>query len=552
MSQATAEASQLGPGWSPTQADRYSGRFPLSVERHAAAGVGALLPGFTTVTAHARQYTLHAMLAAEAAARRLTSQEAQRLLRRCEVVCSAVAIAHRDPHPGMARAHGAESIRSLVDRDALDLASVSAKGAYSNQNWGFWGPYIGSEAVLHLVDRVQGTPVLGARARGAGQVLIGSFEGLLDLAARDTVSVEDLRAHQHLCLCACATAPDGALLRDLLLPVGSDEAPLNGYDRRRSNSIRLLLALIEASPNPVENPGSLSVPLLFDDWVLEEDQITSNPAFEWWQAISLRAYSVRGWRDLWAWLVGQIEGLMAIESLGLHLADSLTESLAASLADVLNDSASGAIPGWTVRQFAAALPDAFRPGTAARASGPGLVLAGAERERWLSEASTPLRSLAYVFLGAARVGRLPAGVEQRFQSDRDRTSRAEQLSPTWVAARIEEWADRPLSDFAVWLTKTLIERSQRLAMRKARVTRQGVYQQPTRVAVRDGYVFRDSNEGGGGIGLRWTNTVQILGAAGFATFVEPSQYEHPNQPTQPGAASPARTGWVLTDAGQAA
>lgn len=537
MSQATAEASQLGPGWSPTQADRYSGRFPLSVERHAAAGVGALLPGFTTVTAHARQYTLHAVLAAEAAARRLTSQEAQRLLRRCEVVCSAVATAHRDPHPGMARAHGAEKIRPLVDRDALNLAAVSAKGAYSNQDWGFWGPYIGSEAVLHLVDRVQGTPVLGARARAAAPDLIGSFEGLLDLAARDTVSVEDLRAHQHLCLCACATAPDGALLRDLFLPVGTDQAPLNGYDRRRANSIRLLLALIDASPDPVENPGSLSVPLLFDDWVHEENRITSNPAFEWWQAISLRAYSVRGWRDLWAWLVGQIEGLMAIESLGLHLADSLADSLA----DVLNDSASGANPGGTVRQFAAALPDAFRPGTAARATGSELVLAGAEREQWLAEASTPLRSLAYVFLGAARVGRLPAGVEQRFQSDRDRTT--EQLSPTWVAARIEEWADRPLSDFAVWLTKTLIERSQRLAMRKARVTRQGVYQQPTRVAVRDGYVFRDSNEGGGGIGLRWTNTVQILGAAGFATLVEPNQ---------PGEASPARTGWVLTDSGRAA
>ena len=522
---------QHGPAWSPTYDDQMASRFPLSVERHAAAGVSVLLPGVTTVTMHARQYSLHAKVAIEARRQNLTSVEAKRLLRRCEVVMTAVSAAHRDPHPGQARAHGSDKIRPAIDQDALALEDLSAPGAYSRQEWGFWGPYVGSEAVLHLVDRVKGTPTLGARAAITLDAvndphLDGSFDGLLDLANQATLTHHDLHAHQHLCLCACATHPDGHLLRDLFLPpdhIAEASGGLTVWDRNRADSIRLILGLLAASPEPVHHATALTAPLLFEDWA-HASPLASNRVFDWWQAISLRSYSILGWRDLWAWLVNHVEGYMPVPILGHHLATALQDALADAIAD------TPASATWTVRQFLAALPPTLpRPHSRTQSSDPHARLAPAEQATWITTAPTPLRCLAYIALGAQRVGHLPPGVERRYESADDRAT--EQLSPTWVAARLDEWADRPLTDFAVWLTKTLLDRSQRLALRKARIGADGAYRQPTRVVVRDGHVYRNSNEGGGGIGLRWNNAVQILGAAGYATY-------------------DANHGWTLTDYGE--
>ena len=55
----------VGPVWTSGREGRHAGRFPLAVERHAMAQVAHLLPGITTVTAHARYYTLHAAVFAE-------------------------------------------------------------------------------------------------------------------------------------------------------------------------------------------------------------------------------------------------------------------------------------------------------------------------------------------------------------------------------------------------------------------------------------------------------------------------------------------------------
>ena len=45
--------------------------------------------------------------------------------------------------------------------------------------------------------------------------------------------------------------------------------------------------------------------------------------------------------------------------------------------------------------------------------------------------------------------------------------------------------------------------------------KRGTFQVPTRVFVRDGFVFRDSREGGGGVSLRWDQLTTVLAGAGL-------------------------------------
>jgi hypothetical protein len=100
----------VGPGWTSRESGRYSGRYPLAVERHALAQVARLLPGVTTVTPHARYYMLHGLVASEIERQGLGAADAQKLVRRCEVVLGAISTLHQDPHPGMSRAHGSDKI----------------------------------------------------------------------------------------------------------------------------------------------------------------------------------------------------------------------------------------------------------------------------------------------------------------------------------------------------------------------------------------------------------------------------------------------------------
>ena len=43
----------------------------------------------------------------------------------------------------------------------------------------------------------------------------------------------------------------------------------------------------------------------------------------------------------------------------------------------------------------------------------------------------------------------------------------EELSPAWLAGRVDDWRDHSVRDFARWLTEIMMNRSQRLAWRKA-------------------------------------------------------------------------------------
>jgi hypothetical protein len=92
----------------------------------------------------------------------------------------------------------------------------------------------------------------------------------------------------------------------------------------------------------------------------------------------------------------------------------------------------------------------------------------------------------------------------------------QQLTPNWLATQFRDWHDRPLRDFAHHLTRVLVERSQRVAMKKSRYDQQkSLLRVPTRVYLRDQFVFRDSNEGGGRVGLRWDQLVTVLAGLGM-------------------------------------
>jgi hypothetical protein len=85
-----------------------------------------------------------------------------------------------------------------------------------------------------------------------------------------------------------------------------------------------------------------------------------------------------------------------------------------------------------------------------------------------------------------------------------------------VAGRLDRWHDRSLRDFARWLTETMVDRSQRLALAKARLDpRKGVLKIPTRVHLRDDLLFRDSAETAGSASLRWDQLAGILAGMGL-------------------------------------
>lgn len=458
--------------------------------------VGRLMPGITSVTPHARYYVLHALVAAEAERRNLIPEEARQLLRRCEVVIAGVTHAHGD-HPGMPNPHGGAQVRASMATGVLDVAGLIAERRYSQAPWGFWGPYLGSEALLGLVTDSKGLPAPGEALNKAA--VTSALADLLPLAAMDSIDVATLAANSHLCLCQVGSASDGAVLTEALLP--SEVRERYPEDWRRQ-SLRMLLRLTDMAPSVESAQRDLSRFLVFDPAARDDAVLNGLDVTQAWVGVVLRSLSVAAWRDMWSWLVAEIDGFMPIPDLGAKFADHL--------------------PAQTVREFRTGLPAGF---------GPGGVLLPAEYDPSVAEAETPVRTLATVLVGGDRFGRLPERPAAYFEGAR--SEHAQQLTPSWIQARADEWADRSVRDFAVWLTGELVARSQRLALTKAAFDKKtGRFTVPTRVFVREGHVFRDSNEGGGGISLRFDTATTVMAGLGLVERVD--------------------NRWVVTDKGRAA
>ena len=204
-----------GPVWSAPGLDVAAGRYPLSVERHVMRMADLLVPGVTTVTPHARYYALHALVADEAAERKLDDTAARDLLRRAEVALAAVSWAHQHGEVGLPRAHGVDALAGRLQLGDVDVeaASQPGKDGYVRNEWGFWGPYSASEVTMRILAPKR-VPTPGPLADPAA--VRAGLVGLLELARRPHLVVDDLRQLGDLCVCAGGAAPDGRWLAGLL------------------------------------------------------------------------------------------------------------------------------------------------------------------------------------------------------------------------------------------------------------------------------------------------------------------------------------------------
>ncbi len=473
----------LGPLWTEPGLGRYAGRYPLAVERHLMGQIDRLLPGVTTVTPHGRYYAVHGLVADEAANLNLSDLDAQDLLRRVEVVIAAVSIAHQDhpQHEALNRPHGADAIAPGVASGEVDVLQAAGQGArrYAKAPWGYLGPYQAAEMTLGILDTDRFGP--GPKFNRTD---VGSALGeLLSLARRKTLTTVQLEANAHLCICGGAAASDGRWLTDLLIPQDVKSPRTRAATRRAT--IHMFTRAMELQP--VRNiTGDISGIVTFgpasrDDPVLADIGVTGA-----WQGVILRWYSVTAWRQLWAWLVSGIDGLTHRTALGDRLADAL--------------------PYVTVGRFLRGLP---------RLDEPDGVFAPAEQEPDFWQESTPVSALAILALGAQRSHSLAdPDVLAGFHGTQSQEI-SQELGPRWMMQQLTRWSDKSLQDFARYLSEVLINRSQRISYTKARLDKAtGELKVPTRVFLRDNWIFKDSEEGSGAVGLRWEQLATVLTEAG--------------------------------------
>lgn len=486
-----SEPLVTGPEWAAKGQGPVSSRYPLAVERHVLGQVARLLPGVTTVTPHARYYALHAFVADQVESRKMKIEAAQDFLRRCEVVMGAISVLHAasDPkaHDALPGPHGVDKISTGLAAGRLNTRALVGRSGYSKATWGFLNPYFSSESLMGLLADTSsdegGRWTAGgllAGPRSDTPALTDAFGDLVDLVRQDEVPLESLHSHRHLCLCRVGASTDGGMLRRILLDPDAPELSSAG---RRFGTARLLLRLVEHAP-PARPNRDLAPHIAFGELLTTDSLIATMPIAPAWRGVTLRWYSVNAWRSLWAMLVNQMHGLTPRAAMAEPLLDLL--------------------PSGTVSAFVASLPSPFdTSGNPAAAE--------VSQELWDLEFGP--YELAVLLIGAQRAGRLDDRVAPYFES---RDEMGNDLTPSWTLARTRECSDMPLRDFAATLVNRLIDRSQRVALSKSRLDRKtGVISVPSRVFLRDDFIFRDSTEGGGPVGLRWNQLVTILGPLGL-------------------------------------
>ena len=446
--------------------------------------VDRLLPGVTTVTLNARYYSLHGLVAMEARKQNMDLPAARDLLRRVEVTVGAVSARHLhvapEMHAALSRPHGYDIISPRVHEGSVDIGALAAPKKYAQPAWGFWGAYRGSESVLRIVTQANDI------SPGEKLDVKAVSEGLADvitLAAQDTLGTNLLDSHDHLCICRSADSADGAWLANLFAAPGADQPVTRAGVRRQT--LRMIARSVQLTS--VQRVTRDLCPFLTyateatEDAVLSSMDITAE-----WRGLILRNISVSAWRELWAWVVNGIDGLTNRSALADHFADAL--------------------PPGTVSAFRAQLPATL---TAAGHPAP------AEIDEGLLKTDYPQYYLSALVLGAQRCHEL-AGHELHGFQGHDPEDIFEELTPAWMANQLDAWNDRSVRDFARWLADVMLNRSQRLALRKAKLDlKKGIFKIPTRVYLRDEFVFRDSDETGGDASLRWDQLAGILAGTGL-------------------------------------
>jgi hypothetical protein len=446
--------------------------------------VDRLVPGVTTVTLNARYYPLHGLVAAKARDRSMGLSAAQDLLRRVEVTIGAVSARHLHVDPGghaaLSRPHGYDIISPRVREGSIDVGALAAPHVYAQPSWGFWSAYRGSEMVLRIVTRTNDI------APGDQLDVNAVSEGLEDvfgLAAQSTLDTASLDNHAHLCICRSTSSLDGAWLANLFAAPYADRPTTRAGIRRQT--LRMIARSIQLT-NIEFVTRDLAPFLAYHDEAIEDEVLASMEITAEWRGLVLRNISVTAWRDLWAWVVSGIDGLTTRAALADRFADALPQD--------------------TVGTFRAKLPPTR---TAAGRPAP------AEIDADLKATNDSQYNLSLLMLGAQRARELSGHERHGFQGH-DPEDIFEELAPAWLAGQLDAWNDRSVHDFASWLTDVMLNRSQRLALRKARPDlKKGILKIPTRVYLRDGFVFCDSAETGGPASLRLGQLAGVLAGMGL-------------------------------------
>ncbi|WBB81278.1 hypothetical protein O7606_07860 [Micromonospora sp. WMMD882] len=480
--------AMLGPAWTvKPDAPEDTGRQPLAVEAVIGTHAAALIPGVITTTPHARYLALHTRLAIEAQRRGWTDKtnlgRFNALVRRAEVVLGAVSVAHGEAdedhrlRAGPFGVHGVNTIRpQLHQQHAIDVDQVA--DTYSQVRGGYLQTYSGIEAVLGLTDGAQ-IPQPGPAA-DADQLAI--LDEILNLAERDTpLSVADLNALHHLCVCAIGDAPDGACVRDAYFAGPNDSGAATTHRR----SAALLVGALTGDQVDGE-----SVDMSMDRWccfrrglsdLMSED--LHNQALVWRGAL-LRNWSVWAWRLIWARLVSPL---------------SSTGTLNYATVKFVR-----ALPEVTVRE---ALIDGLPP-VVDDVGTPLPVEHDLYDEARDSDDWTVLGMLRLIAVGAKRLDHLDPVTRNAFTGEVP-----DDLGPGYVAAWLAREADRRLADAVTDLAGALFHRAESVSRQKMQWTRYGL-RLPTRLR-RVGDRWRlEGREGRGAVSLRlptFTNVMQQLG-----------------------------------------
>ena len=224
-------------------------------------------------------------------------------------------------------------------------------------------------------------------------------------------------------------------------------------------------AIVESSITSADDAARF---IMYDPFVTDGDGLAGSDVWRRWRGIALRGEMVGAWRRLWADICSQLVrgGAVPVEDLREWVAQQA--------------------PLGSVKAFADSLPKTIKSDGS---------LSPAEVEVSSISANEVVRNLSILFLAARRVDDLGKFERLGYLGEPDKSSFFEELSPNWMKTVIDDWSDRPLSEFAAFLVEVMLARSQRLALLKSRFNpKTGKFVYPARVHVRDELVFSVYNE----------------------------------------------------------
>jgi len=441
-----------------------------------------LVPGVTTVTTNARYYALHGFVAEVAKSRELSWDESIDLLRRCEVVVAGATLAHPSDSVTFT-AHGSDKVAPAFSTDSIDLQVLSQPGQYAKSKSGFLNVYLGSELEMGIL----GDNSLSPGERSDATALRRGFDGLFELANQQIVSGGDLQSVPHLSMHHANQSADGRWLASILC--ASELEAETDTDRARRGTIKIAQRSLALGEFSSLEPAFYQC-VAYGSIALTDPVLASIPETTPWRSTLLRRHSINEWRRLWAWLVDQI-------GQGLGDVDGHTDK------QDLAELAIAQCEATTVGEFMLGLPAVVDAAGQPR---------DAETEVRSEGRSEFEEALAIIALGGLRTGHIEGDALTAF-AGRSRSV----FDPFWACSKFEQ--RRPMADFVNDFVFDVLDRSQRIAARRARL-QHGVYVVPGRVHEHAGRLWRTSSEGRSAVGLRLRELERNLTAVGVLQRVE--------------------------------